>query len=267
MTTTTPATPGLPFPHLLRLETSGAFRPLHLIMLILLSATGVLIAWWMPMWPDTIYQFFNRIFHIEGWAAIVLANNYMAFLFFLFWFGMFDVLRVYVLPLEGGYLDLSLSKPVARRSYMLAKLIPSFVIIVAVGVIGAVVHAVAMIGLGLVTDMAAYAGTIAAILGFVLLMLALANLLLLFVRDSFAALLVGFAVFIGSTLPSVVYMYRPDVFAGAPWLADILVFPTSLMWHLEFAAAFGLSLGAAFAAAAGLLVVVAGALLDRRDIT
>jgi hypothetical protein len=36
---------------------------------------------------------FNRVFHIEGWADVVLASNYVAFIFFLFWFGILDALR------------------------------------------------------------------------------------------------------------------------------------------------------------------------------
>jgi hypothetical protein len=261
-----PEAAGLPFTRLIRLEARGAVRPMHVVMLVLLALTGVLVAWWLPMWPETIYLFFNRVFHIEGWADVVLANNYVAFIFFLFWFGILDVLRIYVLPLESGYLDIWLSKPVSRGSYMLARIIPGFAVLLVAGIVSAVVHAMAMILLGLTFDVGAYVGTIAAILGFVLLMLAVTNILLLFVRDSFAALVIGFAVFMSTFLPSIVYMYRPDAYAGAPGLADILVFPTSLMWHPGFAAMYGPVLGTIFVALATASVGLASWILNARDV-
>jgi hypothetical protein len=49
----------------------------------------------------------------------------------------------------------------------------------------------------------AYAGTVAAILGFVILLLALANLLMLAVRDSFAALVVAFILFTAAVPPGI----------------------------------------------------------------
>jgi hypothetical protein len=257
---------GLPFARLIRIEAKGAIRPMHVVMLALLALTGALVAWWLPMWPETIYLFFNRVLHINGWANVVLANNYVAFIFFLFWFGIFDVLRIYILPLESGYLDIWLSKPVRRGSYMLARIIPSFAVLLVAGVISAIVHAMAMIALGLTFDTAAYAGTIAAILGFVLLMLAVANILLLFARDSFAALVIGFAVFMGSFLPSIVYLYRPDAYGGASGLADILVFPTNLMWHPSFAAIYGPVIGFVFAALAMASVGLASWVLNSRDV-
>ncbi len=261
-----PGAAGLSFTRLIRLEARGTIRPMHVVMLVLLALTGVLVAWWLPMWPETIYLLFNRVFHIEGWADVVLANNYVAFIFFLFWFGIFDVLRIYVLPLESGYLDIWLSKPVPRGGYMLAKIIPSFAVLLVAGVVSAMVHAVAMILLGLTFDMGAYVGTIAAILGLVLLMLAVTNILLLFARDSFAALVIGFAVFMGSFLPSIVYMYRPDAYAGAPGLADILVFPTNLMWHQDIAPMLGPILGLIFAALAMASIGLASWILNSRDV-
>lgn len=257
---------GLPFSRLLRLEAEHAIRPAHLTMLVLLCLTGVLVAWWLPMWPQSIYEFFHAILHLDGWPEIVLSNNYTGFIFFLYWFGLIDVLRIYVLPLEGGYLDLLLSKPVPRSSYMLARIIPSFAVIVLVGIISAVVHAVAMMAFGLDLDVGAYAGTIAAILGGVLLLLAVANILLLFVRDSFAALLIGFAVFMTSFTPSIVYLYRPDAYEGAPFLADLLFFPINLLWHPDWATRLGPVIGLCGAATALILALAAGASLQRRDV-
>jgi hypothetical protein len=235
-------------------------------MAALLSIVGVAVAAWLPHWPETIYRFFNRLFQLEGWSAIVLANNLTGFIFFLYWFGIVDILKVYVVPFEENYLDLWLSKPVRRGSYMLARTLPTFAVITAAGAIAGVVHGIGMTAFGLELDPAAYAGTIAAVLGVVLFMLAMANLALLFLRDSFAALVVAFVVFMASFVPSIVYMYRPDAFAGSAFLRDVLIFPTSLLWYPETAAAYGLPIGIAFAAAALGLLLLAGAILTRRDI-
>ena len=254
------------FFRLLLLEAKSTVCPRHLVLLTLLVMTGVLLARWLPTWPETVYRFFNTVFHIEGWANVVIVNNYTALMFFLYWFGLFDVLRIYVQPLEMGYLDIWLSKPVSRASYMLAKIIPAFAVLLGIGVIAAAVHAVAMVAFGLTFDQAAYSGTIASILGLLMLLLGLTNVLLLFTRDSFAALVIGFAIFMISFLPSIVYMYRPDTYAGAPGLAEIIVFPANLMWHPDFAAAYGPWIGGIFIILAAASIGFAGQLLDRRDI-
>jgi hypothetical protein len=124
-----------------------------------------------------------------------------------------------------------------------------------------------MIAVGLTLDLAAYAGTIAAILGLTLLMLSLANLLMLFVRDSFAAVLISFAVFMAVFIPSIVYLYRPDTYLTSPISADVAVFPLTLQWHPDVAAVWGYLIGLGFAAVAAGLVLAAGAILSRRDIT
>lgn len=256
----------VPFRRLVGIEARSAVRPLHITMLVLLAGIGALVAAWLPIWPETVFRFFDKVLLLHTWTAIVLGNNLIAIFFFLFWFGLLDILRIYILPLEGEYLDLWLSKPVTRSSYMLAKVLPSFAVLTVFGILAAAAHGLAMFALGQDYDVLAYAGTIAATIGFVLVMLAAANVALLYVRDSFAALLVGFAIFIACFIPSLVYLYRPDAYAAAPWLADLLVFPTNLVWHPDWAAAWGVPLGLAFAGLALLLVLLAGALLQGRDV-
>lgn len=256
----------LSFARLLALEARGAIRPLHWTMLGLLALLGALVAAWLPAWPESVYRFFDRVLNLHGWPEVIFGNNLIAIFFMAFWFGLFDLLRVYILPLEGDYLDLLLSKPVRRRSYMLARLLPSFAVLTGFAAIGAAVHYAAMLAVGQAYDLAAYLGVVGAVLGFVLLMLAVANLALLQLRDSFSALLVGFAVFMACFVPSLVYLYRPDVYAAAPWLADLLVFPVNLIWHPGIAAAWGGWIGLGFAAIALLLVWLAGLRFERRDL-
>ena len=54
----------------------------------------------------------------------MVANDLAGLFFFVYWIGVFDVLAVYVVPLEQRQLDLFLSKPLTRRQYLLARLAP-----------------------------------------------------------------------------------------------------------------------------------------------
>jgi hypothetical protein len=128
------------------------------------------------------------------------------------------------------------------------------------------VHAAAMIACNLALEPLTYAGTVAAIVAFTILLLAITNLLMLNVRDSFAALVVAFVPFMAAMLPGIVFMYRPDFFDLVPGLADYIAFPANLLWHPDFAARFGLPIALALALAATVVVATAGGLLDRKDI-
>jgi hypothetical protein len=254
----------VPFAVLLAAEVRMAVRPRHLAMFLVLAAIGVIDAVWMPMWPDTVYRFFTRIFHLDGWAEIVLINNFTGIIFCLYWFGVFDLLAVYVQPREEGYADLLLSKPVRRTEYMFAKLAPSFIVLMVMAAAAATVHATAMIACNLVLEPRTYAGTVAVIVAFTILLLAISNLLMLAVRDSFAALVVAFVPFMAAMLPGIVFMYRPDFYpAGLP---DYTAFPANLLWHPEVAVRFGIPISIALLLAATGLVAIAGHLLERRNI-
>jgi hypothetical protein len=61
-----------------------------------------------------------------------------------------------------------------------------------------------------------------------LLLIAIANLTILWVHETYSALLVAF-IPMASILPGMVYMYRPDVFDGAPLLRAVAVFPNTLI--------------------------------------
>jgi hypothetical protein len=249
---------------LLAAEWRLAARARYLAMFLVLAAIGVIDAFWLPLWPETIYRFLTRIFHLDGWAEIVLINNFTGIIFCLYWFGVFDLLAVYVQPREEGYIDLLLSKPVRRMDFMFAKLAPSFIVLMVMGAAAATVHAGAMVACNLVLEPKAYAGTVAIILAFTILLLAIANLLMLAVRDSFAALVVAFVPFMAAMLPGIVYMYRPDFYpAGLP---DYTAFPANLLWHPDFAARFGLPIALALALAASVVVAIAGRLLERKNI-
>jgi hypothetical protein len=255
-----------PFWRLLAAESRTALHPRHAVMAGLLIGMGLLLAGWLPHWPETIYRFFTRIFHLDGWSDIVLINNFTGLLFFLYWLGVVDVLRVYVQPFEERYLDLLLAKPIARRDYLLARLGPRLLILLAIGVIAASAHAIAMVALGLPLDGRAYAGAVAIVLAVTLCLVALVNVLLVSVRDSFTALVGAFVPFMLAMLPGVVYLYRPDVYDAAPALADVLVFPANLLWHDAVMTHWSPIIVLVLALATLVLVALAGRCLAQRDV-
>jgi hypothetical protein len=116
---------------------------------------GVLLAFWMPTLPESLSRFFARVMGLEGWPALVVANDFTGLFCFVYWLGVFAVLTIYVVPLEERYLDVLLSKPLRRRAYMAAKLLPIMLVTTAIGVITAAVHWLALPAAGLAYDLSA----------------------------------------------------------------------------------------------------------------
>jgi hypothetical protein len=261
-----PSSARSPFAALLRRELGRAFRARHAVALIAISLMGVVLAFWLPGFPESIHRFFQRIFQLHGWPEIVVANDLAGLFFFTYWVGVFDILAIYIVPLEERYLDLYLSKPLRRRAYMLARIAPVMLVIVGLAIVSAMVHFLALRAAGLDYPLRVYLGAAAAVIAWTLCLVAIVNVAILFVRDTYAALLVAFIPMAASILPGLIYMYRPDVFEDAPLLRAIAVFPNTLIWHPDFSARWGLALAAVFCCAALILVAAAGRCLDARDI-
>ena len=255
-----------PLAALLRHELGHAFHVRHAVALIAVSLMGVVLAFWMPGFPESVHRFFERIFQLHGWPEIVVANDLAGLLFFTYWIGVFDVLAIYVVPLEERYLDLYLSKPLSRRTYMLVRIAPVMLVVAGLGVASAMLHWLALLAAGLDYPSHIYLGAVVAVIAWTLCLVAIANVGVLFVHDTYAALLVAFIPIAASILPGLIYMYRPDLFEGAPLLRAIAVFPNTLMWHPDFTARWGMALGAAFCCTAVALVVAAGKCIEARDV-
>jgi ABC-2 family transporter protein len=254
-----------PFRRLLAAEARNALQPRHVAIAGLLVGMGVLLALWLPLFPETMYRFFTRVFRLDGWSDVVLVNSFTGLLFFLYWLGVVDVLRVYVQPYEEQYLDLLLAKPITRREYLLARIVPLLVVLLAIGVVAAGAQRVAMIAVGLPLDLAAYAGAVAILLALTLCLVALANLLLVGVRDSFTALVVAFVPFMVVMMPGVAFIYRPDVYDAVPILPHLLLLPANLLWHDDAVTRWGPLVVLALLVATLALVALAGERLARRD--
>jgi hypothetical protein len=255
-----------PFKTLLRLEFSRALAARHAVALVAVSLMGVVLAFWMPGFPESMHRFFQRIFQLQGWPEIVVANDLAGLFFFVYWIGVFDILAIYVAPLEERHLDLYLSKPLTRRQYMLARVIPVMLVVGGLGILSATLHWFALVAAGLGYPAHVYVGAAAAVIAWTLCLVAVVNLAILAVRETYTALLIAFIPMAASIVPGLIYIYRPDVFEDAPLLRAIVVFPNTLIWHPDFSARWGLVLAAFLCAAALALVAAAGHRIEARDV-
>jgi ABC-type transport system involved in multi-copper enzyme maturation permease subunit len=261
-----PAHNDTPFASLLRTEMAGAIGRRHVVALASLCLMGLTLAFWLPTFPASIRRFFEQVFGLDGWPQIVVANDFAGLFFFIYWVGVFDVLAIYVVPLEERQLDIYLSKPLTRREYLFAKVIPPAVTMIGLGIVSAAACWFALAAAGLSYDPLAYAAAAAAIPAAVVLLVSIVNLAVLGAREIYSALLIAFVPIAVSILPSMIYMYRPDVFAGVPTLRDLIIFPMNLVWFPDFSRHWGFPLAATLLAIAAGLVTIAGWRIERRDV-
>jgi ABC-type transport system involved in multi-copper enzyme maturation permease subunit len=217
-------------------EARAAIRLHHLVVLAVSLIGAVVTSFLLPSMPESIYRFFKKVFVLSNWTEVILLNDFLGLFAALFWVGVIDLLRVYVLPKEEGYLELLFSKPLGRTEYLFAKVLPAFGVVAGLGIImslflplkialingAADLHLVGMVCAGVVTTT------------LVLALLALLNLVFLFARETYYAVLLAFAVFALVVLPIGLFMYRPDVFQDQPVLRNLVVFPVNLLWINEW---------------------------------
>jgi hypothetical protein len=227
---------------------------------------GMLLAFCLPTFPENVQLFYQRIFQLPNWPAIVFANDLAGTMFFVYWIGVFDVLTIYIVPLEEGYLDLYLSKPLTRRQYMFARVIPIMLILTVLGAISVLVHGLALVAAGLHYPWLPYLGASAVVVAWTVCLVGIVNLAILSARETYTAALIAFLPIAIAILPSSIYMYRPDLFEGAPLFRAIFVFPTNLLWHPDFSARWGIALATLFFCLTIALIAVSGRWLEARDI-
>ena len=250
-----------PFVGLLRAELGRAFGPRHAVTLAGVMFMGCVLAFWLPTFPASIYRFFQRVFNLPGWSEIVVANDLAGLLFFAYWIAVFDVLTIYVVPLEERHLDVFLSKPLSRRAYMLARLVPILLTIVGIYTLCAIACWLALRMAGLTYAPGAFIGAAAAVLAWTLLLVSIVS-----ARETYLALLIAFIPITVSILPGMIYMYRPDVFAEVPLVRSIVVFPMNMVWYPEFASRWGLALAGLFFGLALAFAAASGWRIERRDV-
>ncbi|MEV4896556.1 hypothetical protein AB0K48_45070 [Nonomuraea sp. NPDC055795] len=246
-----------------RLEARAALRRYHLWACVILTAIGIGDGL-LPGIP-TIQQFFEVVFGARNGVHTVLINDYTGLLTVVYWVGVFDLLRVYITPAEERQLGLYLTKPISRTRYFVSKLTPTMLTLTLVHLVGTLAAAAGVLIFLGPADFkpGAFVATSLMVFALSVVMLAIANLAFLYVRDTYNAILAAAAIFIVTALPGGMYIYRPDLYP--PAVKDLVVFPANLLWHEDDAvtiAALGVPLMLAVAAA---LTALAAWRLHRTD--
>lgn len=211
-----------------RLEWAVARRPDHLHAIACAAVLAVTTAWVLPRMPDVIPRFFQRTLYVASWSDIALFNCYATTYVIACLIGALDLLRVWVLPREEGYLQLYLSKPVPPAGYLRARVTP---ILFNAALIALATQAAAGLSVWHLIgpfDRFRFLVASAIIVALVVLMICLFNCVFLFLRETYHAVVFAVIAWSAALAPASLYVYRPDLFS--PTGRDF-VFPANLLWY------------------------------------
>ncbi|HEX8435994.1 ABC transporter permease [Archangium sp.] len=216
------------------LEARHAVGWVPLVSLLVGLAIVVFTAWLMPLFPTPVITFMERAFLIRGMGAVILVNEYIGIYLLVFFGGVTGLMRALVEPRENRSLELLLSKPISRRTFLMARVGPILLAATALGVVlclllGLVVRPFTGEGSNVSVAGAIGAGLIFTALAVLLLCVLVVPLLL--VRDAFQGLLIAFVTWIVPLFPTAVLLYRPDLYEGRDWLRDMIVLGPNLLWY------------------------------------
>ncbi|MFL5353169.1 hypothetical protein [Archangium sp.] len=200
-----------------------------LVGLGIVAFTAVLI----PLLPAAVNAFMERAFLIRGLGAVVLLNEYTAVSVLTFFFGATSLMRALVEPRENRSLELLLSKPISRRAFLVARVAPILLATWAVGAgmslaMGLLVRP--FTGEGATVSVAGAIGSGLILTAESVLLLSVLVVPLLRVRDAFQGLLIAFALWMLPMIPTVLLLYRPDVYEGRERLRDLIALGPNLLW-------------------------------------
>lgn len=222
------------------------------IGLVLIGVAQVAV----PALPASGKRFVLRAFELVGVGDFVLLNDLLTLYAVPFFAGMVALQDVLLRPREEGLLDVLLSKPITRRAYWYGATASVLVLAAAQGILLALACSAAVLWEDTATVKPALAFVSALVtLAVALLALVATNAAWLWVQDSLTAIVVGFVVWIGPLLGTTVFLYRPDVMAGAR--AALLAFPLNTVWMAQEPGVAPVALTAIAAATAGVLVASA----------
>jgi hypothetical protein len=252
----------------LRHEALAAFRLYHLVVLLVVLAGSAGLSFLFPTLPESIYRFFKKVFAMNNWTEIILINDFTGIFFALFWVGVVDLLRVFVLPKEEGYLGLLLSKPIGRTEYLLARVLPALGVVAGMGIILSLFLPLKIALINGTADLrpsgVLCAGLVTTAL--VLALLTFLNLVFLLVEETYYAVLLAFLLLLLTVLPSSIFIYRPDVFQDRTALGNLILFPGNLLWFGDSLPTIAPIIFIAAAAVCVLLLTAGSSRLKRIDI-
>ena len=211
-----------------RLEWEMSRRPDHLYAILYAASLAVLTAYALPYMPSVIPRLFQRTLQIGTWADIALFNLYAGTYVITLLASTVDLLRVWILPREEGYLSLYLSKPVAPPEFLKARFYP---VLVNATLIAAGSQAAAGLSVWHIIgpfDRTQFLWSSGLIIALILFLLCLFNWVFLYLRESYYGIVVAMTGWTVMMAPASLYVYRPDLFSDA---GRAIVFPANLLWY------------------------------------
>ena len=64
-------------------ESLKAFRVRHVLSLMGLALMGVILTFWLPSFPESVFRFFSRVLDLQSWPQIIIAKFLAGLLFLL----------------------------------------------------------------------------------------------------------------------------------------------------------------------------------------
>lgn len=215
------------------LEARHALGAVPLVSLLVGIAVVFLTAMLIPLLPAAVNSFMERAFLIRGLGAVILVNEYAGIYFMAFFGGAAGLLRALVEPRENRSLELLLSKPISRRAFLMARVGPVLLSSMAVGAEMSLLTGLAVrpfTGEGSSVSVAGAIGSGLVFTALAVLLLCVLVIPLLLVRDAFQGLLIAFLMWMVPLIPTVLLLYRPDLYEGRERLRDVLVLGPNLVW-------------------------------------
>lgn len=212
-----------------RQAAGGAQLVSLLVGLVIVFGTALFI----PLLPAAVNAFMERAFLIHGLGAVVLVNVYTGIYFMAFFCGVAGLMRALVEPRENRSLEMLLSKPISRRAFLLARAGPILLASSAVGAVMSLATGLAarpFTGEGSSVSVAGAIGSGLILTALAVLLLAVLVVPMLLVRDSFQGLIIAFALWMIPMIPTVLLLYRPDVYEGRERLRDLITLGPNLVW-------------------------------------
>lgn len=218
--------------------------------------------------PARVITFMQLGFVLEDFGSVLLLNDLLAVYLLTFLVGITGALSVVIVAREEHGLELLLAKPISAVDLVTARSVPVLVrmLVTGVGI---------SLGCGLVTalhpgvehDAVSAGGALGGGLALTALALVLVALLMISfarLREPFHALLLASFVWLLTTMPAAVLLYRPDAFEGKPALRETIVMAT-LVWNEATLAWLGWVLFLAAVPLALVLVRISGYVLAQMD--
>ena len=213
--------------------------------------TGIVVVFFtaalIPRLPAAVNAFMERAFLIRGLDAVILVNAYTGIYMLPFFGGVAGLMRALVEPRENRSLEMLLSKPISRRAFLMARVGPVLLASSVVGIVMSLLTGLAVrpfVGEGSTVSVAGAIGSGLIFTALAVLLLCVLVGPLLLVRDAFQGLLVAFLLWMLPMIPTVVLLYRPDMYEGRERLRDLLVLGPNLLWFdasVPFLAAIALA--------------------------